>query len=96
MAVYLKIVNLPKSIPTKFPAIYSGTPLKGHPSREDIYVIKDTPNFPNIMLKFSTPEERTPHCKGQKMPSQWCPLNRARVPLYYDMMKTLMDTQPIV
>ena len=23
-----------------------------------------------------TPDERTPHDKGQKIPSQWCPLNR--------------------
>ena len=32
---------------------------------------------PNIMLwLFSIPEERTPHCKGHKILSHWCPLNR--------------------
>ena len=29
-----------------------------------------------MLQLFSTPEKRTPHCKGQKILSHWCPLNR--------------------
>ena len=39
--------------------------LKGHPSTKDIYA---------MLQLFSTPDKRTPHCKGQKMPSHWCPV----------------------
>ena len=29
-----------------------------------------------MLQLFSTPNKRTPHCKGQKILTHWCPLNR--------------------